>query len=110
MKKNVYKLDNIDCAACGLKVEEGVSKLDGVLSSNLNYMFLKLMVTFDETLVSDEQIEQCIHDSLSGVKIVEKNNNKFIDNYQKRDVFKKVLFRGRKKKDNLGSDGFIRKI
>lgn len=74
MKKNIYKLDNIDCAACALKIEDGVNKLDGVLSSSLNYMFLKFCVTFDEDIVSDEEIEMCIHKSLSGVQIVEKNN------------------------------------
>jgi len=96
MKKNTYKLDNIDCAACALKIEDGVSKLDGVYSSNLNYMLLKFVVTFDENLVSDEEIEKTIHKSLNDVTIVLKNNKPFEDNYEEGRVFKKILFRGRK--------------
>jgi copper chaperone CopZ len=98
MKKNTYKLDEIDCAACGLKIEDGVNNLAGVYSSSLNYMLLKLFVTFDENIVSDEEIETCIHKSLSGVKIVQKNNKEFIDTYEEKKVFKKILFKGRKKR------------
>lgn len=97
MKKNTYKLDNIDCAACALKIEDGVNKLDGVISSNLNYMLLKFNVTFDEFKVTDEQIEECIHNSLDGVVIEEKNNQEFIDPYVKQKTFKKIKFIGRKR-------------
>lgn len=97
MKKNIYKLSNIDCAACALKIEDGIQKLDGVISSNLNFMLLKLIVTFDENIVSDEEIELCIHKSLSGVEIVQKNNDEFIDTYEEKGTFKKILFRQRKK-------------
>lgn len=97
MKKNTYKLTNIDCASCALKIEDGVQKLNGVVSSNLNFMFLKLIVIFDENIVSDEEIEMCIHKSLSGVKIVQKNDNTFIDSYEEKSIFKKILFRERKK-------------
>ena len=82
MKQNTYKLNNIDCAACALKIEEGVNKLDGVSSCGLNFILLKFFVTFDENIVSDEEIELCIHKSLSGVKIVQKNNSEFIDTYE----------------------------
>ena len=98
MKKNIYKLRNIDCAACALKIEDGLNKLNGVTSSSLNYILLKLFVTYDETKVSDEEIETCIHKSLSGVKIVEKNDTEYIDTYEEINVFKKILFRGRKKR------------
>lgn len=96
MKRNTYKLNNIDCAACALKIEEGVAKLDGVMTSNLNFISLKLLVTFDETIVSDEEIELCIHKSLSGVQILQKNNDEFIDTYEEPVAFKKILFRRKK--------------
>lgn len=57
MKENIYKLSNIDCPSCALKVEDGLNKLNGVTSSNLNYIFLKLSVTFDENIIRDEEIE-----------------------------------------------------
>lgn len=96
MKKNIYKLNNIDCSSCALKIEDKLNKLEGVSSSSLNYILLKLSVTFDETIVNDEEIELCIHKSLSGVKIVKKNNADFIDEYKEQGVFKKILFRGKK--------------
>jgi len=98
MKKNTYKLNNIDCAACALKIEEGVNKLEGVHSSSLNYMFMKLIVSFDETIISDEEIEKCIHQSLRNVEITEKNNEKFLDVYEEPGVFKKMLFKPKKRK------------
>lgn len=97
MKKNTYVLSNIDCAACALKIEDGVSKLVGVHDCSLNYMFLKLFVTFDELIVSDEEIETRIHDSLSGVRIEQKNNAEFIDTYEEPLVFRKKWFGFRRK-------------
>ena len=96
MKKNIYELNNIDCAACGLKIEDYINKLDGVFSCSLNYILLKFYVEFDENIVSDEDIENSIHKSLRGVRIVQKNNNKFIDTYEEPSIFKKILFKGRK--------------
>lgn len=97
MKKNIYKLDNIDCAACASKIEDGVNKLEGVFSSNLNFITLNFIVSFDETIVNDEEIETNIHKSLKGVKIIKKNNEDFIDTYEEQNVFKKILFKGIKK-------------
>ena len=96
MKKNTYKLDSIDCAACGFKIEDKLSKLDGVSYCSLNYMFLRVIVEFDETIVSDEDIELCMHKSLSGVRIVEKNNQEYLDTYEEAPVFKKIPFFGRR--------------
>ena len=97
MKRNIYKLNNIDCAACASKIEDGVNKLDGVIESNLNYILLKFFVTYDENLISDEEIEKQIHKSLSGVQIVQKNNEEFQDNYQEQNIFQKILFKKRHK-------------
>ena len=98
MKKNTYKLGNIDCASCGLKIEQGVNELDGVESSNLNFILQRFYVTFDENRVTDEEIETCIHKSLSGVQILSKNNSEYIDTYEEPKQFKKILFRGRNRK------------
>jgi len=97
MKKNIYKLDNIDCAACGLKIEDYINKLDGVFSSSLNSILLKFHVEFDENIISDEEIEKGIHKALRGVKIIQKNNTEYIDAYEEESIFKKILFKGRKK-------------
>ena len=99
MKKNTYKLANIDCASCALKIEDGINRLDGIESCTMNFMFMKLIVNFDETQITDEEIETCIHKSLSGVKILEKNNQTFNDTYIEEDtnVFKRILLNRRKR-------------
>lgn len=96
MKKNIYKLKNIDCAVCASKVEDALNNSDGVESSSLNFIVLKLFVNFDENIISDAEIEKIIHKSLRGVKIVSKNNIPFEDDYIEESVFKKILFKGRK--------------
>lgn len=97
MKKNIYKLNNIDCAACGTKLENYIKNLNGVTSTNFNFMFLNFIVDFDETIISDDEIEKGIHKSLVGVEIIKKNNEEFIDTYQEESIFKKILFKGRKR-------------
>lgn len=99
MKKNIYKLSNIDCASCALKIEDGINRLDGIESCTMNFMFMKLIVSFDEQQLTDEEIESCIHKSLSGVKIVEKNNQIFNDTYVEEDknIFKRILLNRRKR-------------
>lgn len=98
MKTNRYKITGVDCAACGLKIEDGVNKLEGVNESNFNFMFQKFSVTFDEEIVTDETIEATMHKSLSGITITEKNNQYFEDTYSEPGVFKKILFRPRNKR------------
>lgn len=98
MKRNNYKLSNIDCAACGVKIEDSVSKLSGVKSSNFNFMFMKLNVEFNEEVITDEEIETTIHKPVSGVRIVEKNGKTFDDMYEEPKLFKKILFRPMRKK------------
>lgn len=97
MKKNVYKLDGIDCRSCGLKIEDGVNKLNGVQSSSMDIVFMKFFVNFDENIITDEEIELGIHKSLNGVKIIEKNSKAYEDTYEEPRVFKKIIFGGRKR-------------
>jgi len=96
MKKNIYELDNIDCIACATKIEKSINKLEGVFSCKLNYILLKLIVIFDENIVSDEEIEKCIHKALKDVKIIQKNNKEFIDTYEEPKKFKKMIFKPRR--------------
>ena len=47
MKKK-YKLNEIDCANCAMKLEEAVSAVDGVTSAKVNYMMQKLTFEAEE--------------------------------------------------------------
>ena len=47
MKKK-YKLDEIDCANCALKLEKTNKKLEGVTNVKVNYMMQKLTLEADD--------------------------------------------------------------
>lgn len=98
MQKIIYKLTGIDCAACGLKMEDKLNKQDGIYEANFNFMFMKLNISYEETMINETEIEECIHKSLNGVRITSKNNQSFIDTYEEPGVFKKIQFFPRRKK------------
>lgn len=99
-KKNIYKISGIDCANCARKIEDKLNETDGVISASLSFVIEKLFVTYEDTMINDEEIEECIHKSLGGVRIVAKNNQPFIDTYEEPERgFKKIMFpRFRKQK------------
>lgn len=99
--KNTYQLSNIHCTNCGLEIEYKVSKLDGVINASFNVIFMNLHVEFDENVITDEEIEKCIHRAYKGVKIVKKNNKDFLDTYEEESIFMKIMKR-RKELKNKG--------
>lgn len=48
MKKK-YKLDEIDCANCALKLEDAVRGIHGVTNVKVNYMMQKLTLEADDS-------------------------------------------------------------
>lgn len=49
--KKVFKLEGLDCAHCATKIEERVSKLEGVKSVVINFMTTKMTLeSFDENI------------------------------------------------------------
>ena len=46
--KKVIKLENLDCANCGMLLERTVLKVEGVTSATVNFMAQKLIVEYDE--------------------------------------------------------------
>ena len=51
MKKS-FKLDELDCANCGAKMEDAIKKIEGVVSAKVNFMAQKLTVE-----ATDERFE-----------------------------------------------------
>lgn len=47
MKKS-FKLDELDCANCGAKMEDAINKIEGVKSAKVNFMMQKLTIEADE--------------------------------------------------------------
>ena len=57
--KKVFKLEGLNCAHCAAKIEEKVSKLEGVKSVVINFMTTKMTL---------ESIDENIGDILEKVK------------------------------------------
>lgn len=68
--KKIFKLEGLDCAHCATKIEEKLSKLDGVKSVAINFMTTKM------TLESiDENIEEVIEKAKKIINEIEPDVN-----------------------------------
>ena len=47
MRKS-FKLDEIDCANCALKLEDAIKKVDGVADARVNFLTQKLTLTSED--------------------------------------------------------------
>lgn len=47
MKKK-FKLEDLDCANCAAKMEDGIKKIDGVTSASVSFMTQKLVIEVDD--------------------------------------------------------------
>ena len=50
--KKVYMLEDLDCANCALKMEDGIKKIDGVVNAEVNFMTQKMTI---ETEIDDQK-------------------------------------------------------
>lgn len=46
--KKVFKLEELDCAHCAAKMEDGIRKLDGVINVQVNFLSQKLTLEADD--------------------------------------------------------------
>lgn len=49
--RKTYRLDGLCCANCALKIENSISKLNGVKNVSLNFMTTKLIIEANEDLL-----------------------------------------------------------
>lgn len=67
--KKVLKIQDLDCANCALKIEERVSKLDGVENASVNFLTQKISLEID-----DDRSEDILKSIQKVVKSVEPNS------------------------------------
>lgn len=48
--KRIYLMQNIDCANCAAKMEEKISRIDGVDNVSINFFTQKMTLEADEAL------------------------------------------------------------
>ena len=51
MKKN-FKVENVDCAHCAMKMQNNIEKIEGVKSATLNFLTKRLTVEFDDAIAN----------------------------------------------------------
>lgn len=52
--KKVIALQDLDCANCAAKMENGIKRIDGVNSASISFLTQKMVLDIDDTLA--EQI------------------------------------------------------
>jgi copper chaperone CopZ len=56
MIKKTFKIPDMTCTNCAMKLESLEDTLDGVQEINASYHKLQMDIVYDETKLSDEQI------------------------------------------------------
>ena len=60
--KKVYMLEDLDCANCALKMEDGIKKIDGVVNVEVNFMTQKMTIETeadDQKKIMKEVVKVC---------------------------------------------------
>ena len=68
MKKK-FKVENLDCAHCAAKMEEGIKKIPGVEDAVMNFMMQKLTLEIADDADLDEILDKA-QEAVSKVSIV----------------------------------------
>ena len=55
--KYVYRLENLQCAACAAKMEREIGKIKGVRSAAVVFMTMKLTIDADESEITAIEAE-----------------------------------------------------
>lgn len=56
MKKK-YKMENLDCANCAAKMENGIKKIEGVIDASISFMTQRLTIEMDEARAEEIMAE-----------------------------------------------------
>ena len=64
--KRVYRLEELDCANCAAKMEEGINKIDGVVKATVSFMAQKLTIEANE-----DRYEEIMTDVVKVIKKIE---------------------------------------
>ena len=70
--KKVFKLEGLNCAHCAAKIEEKVSKLEGVKSVVINFMTTKMTLESVDENIGDilEKVKKLINDVEPDVNMI----------------------------------------
>lgn len=55
--KKMYMMEDLDCANCAAKMEEAISKIEGVTSARVSYLAQKLILEADDARLDEIMAE-----------------------------------------------------
>lgn len=64
--KKVFELEDLDCANCARKMQEAISKIDGVRFVSVNFLSQKMTLEAD-----DDKFDAVLKEAVKAVKKVE---------------------------------------
>ncbi|MEH7455316.1 heavy metal translocating P-type ATPase [Gottfriedia acidiceleris] len=62
IKETNYQITGITCAACALRIEKGLNKLEGVEEANVNLALEKASIKYNPSSINNESIQKKIKD------------------------------------------------
>ncbi|MDU1442973.1 MAG: heavy metal translocating P-type ATPase [Clostridium cochlearium] len=77
MKKEIFNVEGMTCAACAKAVERSSKKLDGVQEASVNFASEKLNITFDENKLNKEDIKKAVEKA--GYKLLENTKTRLFN-------------------------------
>jgi len=72
--KKIFILEELDCAHCANKIEEAISKIEGVTSCRVAFLTKKLTLEMEETKEANiiKEMKKIIKKIESDIEVVEK--------------------------------------
>lgn len=64
--KKTYKMENLECANCARKMEDSISKIDGVESVSINFMMSKITIE-----ANDDKLDEILKQANKNCKKIE---------------------------------------
>lgn len=58
--KKTFKLEDLDCANCAAKMENGIKKLDGVKDANVSFMSQRMTIEAEDGTDFDELMKRVV--------------------------------------------------
>lgn len=76
MKKEIFYITGMSCTACAKHIEKAVSEIDGIISANVNFATEKMVVEYDEKVLTTIKIKEIV--AKNGYKAIETSSSKII--------------------------------
>ena len=64
--KKVFKMEDLDCANCARKMEDGIKKIDGVKDAKVNFIMQKFTLEAD-----DDKFDAILQEAIKFCKKIE---------------------------------------